>query len=83
MPTTTAPKHSFHALRDGLQTSLLASYPEHVERIGWSRAQIAAHQQDQLGALLAHAIEHSPFHARRLRGIDPPRSTRETSRSCR
>ena len=71
MPTTTAPKHSFHAFRDGLQTSLLARFPDHVERLGWSRAQIAAHQQAQLGALLAHAIENSPFHARRLRGIDP------------
>ena len=71
MPTTTAPKHSFHALRDGLQASLLASYPEHLDRIGWSRARISAHQQDQLRALLAHAIENSPFHARRLRGIDP------------
>ena len=70
MPTTTAPKHSFHAVRDGLQTSLLASYPEHVARIGWNRAQIARHQQDRLSALLAHAVEHSPFHARRLRGID-------------
>ena len=50
--------------------ALLASFPEHVARIGWSRAQIAAHQQHRLSALLAHAVEHSPFHARRLRGID-------------
>ncbi len=71
MPTTAAPKHSFHALRDGLQTSLLASYPELIERIGWSHAQVTVHQQGQLEALLAHAIEDSPFHARRLRGIDP------------
>ncbi len=71
MATTTVPKHSFPALRDELQTLLLASFPELVARTGWSRAQIAAHQQDQLGALLAHAVEHSPFHARRLRGIDP------------
>ena len=70
MPTTTAQKDSFRALRDHLQTSLLASYPEHVARIGWNRARIATHQQDQLSALLAHAVEHSPFHARRLRGID-------------
>ena len=28
MPTTTAPTHSFPALRDGLKTSLLAGYPE-------------------------------------------------------
>ena len=53
MPTTIAPKHSFLALRDELQTSLLASYPEHVARIGWNRARIATHQQDQLSALLA------------------------------
>src|SRR6478752_6003436 len=71
MPTTTAPKHSFPALRDGLKASLLAGYPELIERLGWSRDRIAAHQQAQLGALLAHAIENSPFHARRLRGIDP------------
>ncbi len=70
MPTTTTQQDSFRALRDILQTSLLASFPEHVARIGWSRAQIAAHQQHRLSALLAHAVEHSPFHARRLRGID-------------
>src|SRR4249920_1198070 len=66
MPTTTTQQDSFRALRDILQTSLLASFPEHVARIGWSRAQIAAHQQHRLSALLAHAVEHSPFHARRL-----------------
>ena len=71
MPTTTTSKNSFRALRDDLQESLLASFPEHVARLGWSRAEIAAHQRHQLSALLAHAVEHSPFHARRLRGIDP------------
>src|SRR6478672_4230996 len=71
MPTTTATKHSFRTLRDELQASLLASFPEHVARLGWSRTEIAAHQRRQLNALLAHAVEHSPFHARRLRGLDP------------
>ena len=70
MPTTTAQQGSFRALRDDLQTALLASFPEHVARIDWSRARIAAHQQHRLSALLAHAVEHSRFHARRLRGID-------------
>ena len=70
MPTTTAPKHSFPALRDELEAALLASFPEHIQRLRWNRAQIAAHQQEQLRALLAYAIEHSPFHARRLRGVD-------------
>jgi phenylacetate-coenzyme A ligase PaaK-like adenylate-forming protein len=71
MPTTTTPKHSFHPLRERLQTELLASYPELIERLGWSRAQIEAHQRRQLRELVAHAQEHSPFHARRLRGVDP------------
>ena len=70
MPTTTTQQGSFRALRDDLQTALLASFPEHVARIDWSRARIAAHQQHRLSALLAHAVEHSRFHARRLRGID-------------
>ena len=70
MPTTTAPKHSFPALRDELAAALLASFPEHVERMSWGRARIAAHQQGRLRDLLAYAAEHSPFHARRLGGID-------------
>jgi phenylacetate-coenzyme A ligase PaaK-like adenylate-forming protein len=70
MPTTTTAKRSFRELRDQLQATLLESLPDQVSRLGWSRAQIAAHQQDRLSGLLAHAVEHSPFHARRLRGIN-------------
>jgi phenylacetate-coenzyme A ligase PaaK-like adenylate-forming protein len=44
-----------------------------VARLGWSREQIAAHQRTQLRALVAHAIDASPFHARRLAGVDPNR----------
>ncbi len=71
MPTTTTQKPSFRAIRDDLQNRLLASFPDQVARLGWGREQIAAHQQTQLHALLAHAVEHSPFHAGRLGGIDP------------
>ena len=70
MPTTTATASQSGALREELQTALLASFPEHVARIGWDRRQIAAHQRQRLRALLGHAVERSPFHARRLRGID-------------
>ena len=70
MPTTTATASQFGALREELQTALLASFPELVARIGWDRRQIAAHQRQRLRALLGHAVERSPFHARRLRGID-------------
>ena len=68
MPTTTAPKRSFPAIRDALKAAMLDSYPEHIERLGWDRTQIAAHQQEQLRSLLSYAAERSPFHARRLRG---------------
>jgi phenylacetate-coenzyme A ligase PaaK-like adenylate-forming protein len=42
-------------------------------RLGWDADQLAAHQQQRLRALLAHAAEHSPFHRRRLGGLDPSR----------
>jgi phenylacetate-CoA ligase len=45
--------------------------PEHIARLRWSREQVAAHQRDELRRLLAYAIERSPYHARRLAGIDP------------
>jgi phenylacetate-coenzyme A ligase PaaK-like adenylate-forming protein len=45
--------------------------PEHVGRLGWDGDQVAAWQRSGLRALLAHACERSPFHARRLSGIDP------------
>ena len=70
MPTTTAPKHSFPAIREELNSALLTSYPELVRRLGWDRAQIEADQNEQLRSLLTYAVEHSPFHARRLRGVD-------------
>lgn len=46
---------------------------QYTQRLGWDAGQLAAHQRDRLRALLGHAAEHSPFHARRLRGLDPGR----------
>ena len=43
---------------------------QYTQRLGWDAGQLAAHQRDRLRVLLAHAAEHSPFHARRLRGLD-------------
>jgi phenylacetate-coenzyme A ligase PaaK-like adenylate-forming protein len=69
MPTTTA-RNSFLQLRDDLQTALLASYPDLIARLAWSRVQIVAHQRVRLRELVGHAVAYSPFHARRLAGID-------------
>jgi phenylacetate-CoA ligase len=46
---------------------------QYTERLGWDTSQLAAYQRDRLRVVLAHAAEHSRFHARRLRGLDPGR----------
>ncbi len=64
---------SFENLRRRFQETLMEQVPVHLERLRWDRRRIEAHQQERLRHLLAHAIEHSPFHARRLAGVDPSR----------
>ena len=63
----------FATLRQRYQAEFLRRAPEHIGRLDWSPAQIAERQRAGLRALLAVARERSPFHARRLRGIDPDR----------
>jgi phenylacetate-CoA ligase len=63
----------FSPLRERMQAELMRRAPDHIARLGWSRETIAARQRERLRALLAHAREHSPFHARRLRSVDPDR----------
>ena len=48
-----------------------AALEDHIGRVDWSREQIEQHQTERLRSLLAYAKQRSPFHARRLRGIDP------------
>jgi len=60
-------------LRERAAAELAARLPQHLGRLGWERAQLAAHQRDRLQELLAHATAKSPFHARRLAGIDVDR----------
>ena len=43
---------------------------QHTSRLDWDAADLAAHQRQRLRVLLAYAAEYSPFHARRLRGLD-------------
>ena len=50
-----------------------AAVPDHLDRLTWSRERIAAHQREGLRALVRTALADSPFHARRLAGIDPDR----------
>jgi hypothetical protein len=67
------PTTPFDALRARIQQALLAELPASVERLGWDAERLAAWQSAGLRRLLGHAIEHSPFHRARLRGVDPSR----------
>jgi phenylacetate-CoA ligase len=70
---TTIGDNSIRSLRARIGDALAARLPAHVARLGWDARQLADHQRDQLRSLLACARERSPFHARRLAGIDPGR----------
>jgi phenylacetate-coenzyme A ligase PaaK-like adenylate-forming protein len=61
------------AFRRDVQEELLAAAPEHQQRLGWDADRIRDAQCEGLRALLAHAVERSPFHRRRLRGVDADR----------
>jgi phenylacetate-coenzyme A ligase PaaK-like adenylate-forming protein len=67
-PAATA---EFTTFRDAFQERLNASYPVLIPRMQWSREQLLAHQRSRLRSLLRHVMATSPFHARRLAGIDP------------
>jgi hypothetical protein len=54
-----------------MHAALTSKLDAHLPRLGWDADRLAAHQLDCLRALLAHAMEHSPFHARRLAQVDP------------
>jgi phenylacetate-CoA ligase len=53
--------------------TLARRLPAHIERLKWDAGQLREFQRDELRNLLVCAIERSPFHARRLAGIEPER----------
>jgi phenylacetate-CoA ligase len=71
MTTTTGT--GLDALRARYAEAFRARLGDHIQRLSWDAGRLAAHQRERLRALLACAIEGSPFHARRLGGIDPER----------
>jgi len=70
---TTATITDLELLRTRVSGAVGGLMPRHLERLGWDAGRLAAWQRDRLRALLARAIAGSPFHARRLRGVDPDR----------
>ena len=64
-------RDSYERLRAAHVYAVQGALDDHIGRVDWSREQIEHHQTERLRSLLAYARERSPFHARRLSGIDP------------
>ncbi|WP_123027370.1 phenylacetate--CoA ligase family protein [Mycolicibacterium stellerae] len=64
-------RDSYEGLRAAHLDAVQGALQDHVGRVEWSREQIEHHQTQRLRSLLAYAKQRSPFHARRLSGIDP------------
>ena len=70
---TTINDTSVEALRARVGSTLAGRLGAHIERLDWDAGKLERFQRDELRRLLVHAVERSPFHARRLLGIDPER----------
>jgi phenylacetate-CoA ligase len=64
-------RKTYERMRAAHLFAVQGALQDHIGRLDWSRDQIERHQTDRLRSLLAYARERSPFHARRLSGIDP------------
>lgn len=66
---------AYERMRAAHLNAVQACLEDHVTRLDWSRQRIERYQSWRLRSLLAFARERSPFHARRLRGLDPARAS--------
>lgn len=66
---------SYERLRAMHLNEVTAALEDHVGRVDWARDQLDRYRTARLRALLAHARARSPFHAARMRGLDPESAT--------
>jgi phenylacetate-coenzyme A ligase PaaK-like adenylate-forming protein len=57
--------------RARLAASFAAQLPREIDRVTWPLAQLWALRDQRLRELIRHAKDHSPWHAKRLKHIDP------------
>jgi phenylacetate-coenzyme A ligase PaaK-like adenylate-forming protein len=62
---------TYERMRSAHLGAVHAALEDHVGRLEWPRDRIERYRDQRLRALLAYARERSPFHAQRLRGVDP------------
>ncbi len=65
----------YERLRAAHLSAVQAALADHVARLEWSREQIERYRDARLRALLSYARERSPFHAARMRDLDPSSAT--------
>jgi phenylacetate-CoA ligase len=58
-------------LGQSFQAAVRTRVPVHLERMAWERARILRHHTERLRRILSLALRRSPFHRRRLAGVDP------------
>jgi phenylacetate-CoA ligase len=68
-------RSNYERVRAAHLAAVHASLEDHVGRLAWSRAQIDRYRDHRLRALLTYAAQRSPFHAARLRDVDPSTAT--------
>jgi phenylacetate-CoA ligase len=66
---------AYERMRGAHLSAVQAGLEDHVSRLDWSRQRILDYQNHRLRTLLGYARERSPFHARRLRELDPSRAS--------
>lgn len=69
------PQAAYERMRAAHLDAVQAALKDHLTRLDWSRQQIEDYQNHRLRAFLGYAKQRSPFHARRLRGLDPARAS--------
>lgn len=62
---------AYEDLRRRHVEDMAAMLPEHFDRLNWPLERLAAHRRAQLGRLVRAAQQRSPWHRRRLTGVDP------------
>lgn len=65
------PRAAYERMRAAHLNAVQARLEDQVARLDWPRSRIEHYQNRRLRSLLTVARERSPFHARRLEGLDP------------
>ena len=68
-------RRAYEALRAGHVAEVRAALMDHVARLDWPSERIDRYRTERLRALLVLARARSPFHAERMRGLDPATAT--------